>query len=68
MFTKSGPCNERRRGGASQDAGKGHRDEAIGRAQDGRVHDRLTLRELRLAAARDRQHSLQIMTFEQLAA
>ena len=32
------------------------------------AHNRLTMRELRLAAARDRQHGLQIMTFEQLAA
>ena len=32
------------------------------------AHNRLTMRELRLAAARDRRHGLQIMTFEQLAA
>ena len=32
------------------------------------VHNRLTLREVRLAAARDCQHGLRIMTFEQLAA
>ena len=32
------------------------------------VHNRLTLRETRLAAARDRRHGLHIMTFEQLAA
>ena len=32
------------------------------------AHNRLTMREFRLAAARDRQHGLQIMTFEQLAA
>jgi hypothetical protein len=32
------------------------------------AHGRLAMRELRLAAARERQHGLQIMTFEQLAA
>ena len=32
------------------------------------VHNRLTLHETRLAAARGRRHGLQIMTFEQLAA
>jgi hypothetical protein len=32
------------------------------------VHGRLAMRELRLAAARERRHGLQIMTFEQLAA
>jgi hypothetical protein len=32
------------------------------------AHGRLAMRELRLAAARERRHGLQIMTFEQLAA
>lgn len=32
------------------------------------AHGRLAMRELRLAAARERHHGLQIMTFEQLAA
>ena len=32
------------------------------------AHDRLTMREIRLTAARDHRHGLQIMTFEQLAA
>ena len=32
------------------------------------AHGRLPMRELRLAAARERRHGLQIMTFEQLAA
>lgn len=32
------------------------------------AHGRLAMRELRLAAARERSHGLQIMTFEQLAA
>ena len=32
------------------------------------AHGRLAMRELRLAAARERQHGLQIMTFEQVAA
>ena len=32
------------------------------------AHGRLTMREARLAAAREHQHGLQIMTFEQLAA
>lgn len=32
------------------------------------AHERLAMHELRLAAARDRRHGLQIMTFEQLAA
>ena len=32
------------------------------------AHSRLTMRELRLAAARERRHGLQIMIFEQLAA
>lgn len=32
------------------------------------AHGRLSMRELRLAAARERHHGLQIMTFEQLAA
>ncbi|MYH90941.1 MAG: PD-(D/E)XK nuclease family protein, partial [Gammaproteobacteria bacterium] len=32
------------------------------------VHSRLGMRELRLQAARERQHGLQVMTFEQLAA
>lgn len=32
------------------------------------VHGRLAMRELRLAAARERRHGLQVMSFEQLAA
>ena len=32
------------------------------------AHGRLAMRELRLAAARERRHGLQVMTFEQLAA
>lgn len=32
------------------------------------AHGRLAMRELRLAAARERHHGLQIMTFEQVAA
>ncbi len=32
------------------------------------VHGRLAMRELRLSAARERRHGLQVMTFEQLAA
>ena len=32
------------------------------------AHGRLAMRELRLAAARERQHGVQIMSFEQLAA
>ena len=32
------------------------------------AHGRLAMREIRLHAARDRQHGLQVMTFEQLAA
>ena len=32
------------------------------------AHGRLAMRELRLSAARERRHGLQIMTFEQVAA
>ena len=32
------------------------------------AHGRLTMREVRLLAARERRHGLQVMTFEQLAA